>query len=173
MRPSNGPSHFQPGDPGHPRAARGRVRPRRPATPKPARKKYTFRPTAKPVATDLATGKLSRRPQGVRATHATHARRPGRVVQPRRRARLARRAAEGRRGAAEVDRPGNRRPPGRGSRALVEVLRCGQGMEADADHVARTASSCRSAIRTRSCNCSASGTSRGSSAACRANRKPA
>ena len=106
--------------PGHPRAVRRRVRRRRARCPTGPQEVHVP-PHRQAGRAGPRHRQVSRRPQGVRGTHAAHPRRPGRVVQPRRRAGLARRAAEGRRGARtsrSTWKPTTtgRRKPGRSSR---------------------------------------------------------
>jgi tetratricopeptide (TPR) repeat protein len=128
-------AHFQPGDPDIHAQLEGEFGPEGPL-PEPARKKYTFRPTAKPLAADLITGKLSdARKAFEQLTHLT----PDDPAawfnlgvvhswlgeQPK--------AVEALLKSIDLETDDHRAEE---AGALVEVLRCGAGMEADSDHVA-------------------------------------
>jgi tetratricopeptide (TPR) repeat protein len=101
-----------------------------------ARKKYTFRPTAKPVPAALATGRLG---DARKAFEQLTALTPGDPAawfnlgvvlawlgeQPK--------AVDALQKAIDLDGDDHRAEE---AGALIEVLRCGHGMEADSDHVA-------------------------------------
>lgn len=104
--------------------------------PAAARKKYTFRPTAKPVAAGLATGRLGDARKAFEQLVALTPDDPaawfnlGVVLawlgeQPK--------AVDALQKAIDLDGDDRRNEE---AGALVEVLRCGHGMEADSDHVA-------------------------------------
>jgi tetratricopeptide (TPR) repeat protein len=101
-----------------------------------ARKKYAFRPTAKPIALDLATGRFGDARKAFEQLTALTPDDPaawfnlGLVLawvgeQPK--------AADALQKSIDLETD-DRRAEEAG--ALVEVLRCGQGMEAEADHLA-------------------------------------
>ena len=128
-------AHFQPGDPDIRAQLEGEFGDEGPL-PEPARKKYTFRPTAKPVAPDLATGKLSDARKAFEQLTQLTPDDPaawfdlGVVLawlgeQPK--------AVEALVKSIDLETDDHRAEE---AGALVEVLRCGQGMEADSDHVA-------------------------------------
>ena len=128
-------AHFQPGDPDIRAQLDGEFGPEG-QLPEPARKKYVFRPTAKSVSTDLATGKLSDARKAFEELTQITPDDPaawfnlGIVLawmgeQPRAVEALAKSIDQ------ETD---DHRAEEAG--ALVEVLLCAQGMEAESDHVA-------------------------------------
>ena len=128
-------AHFQPGDPDIRAQLEGEYGADG-ALPDAARKNYTFRPTAKPVAPDLATGRLSDARKAFEQLTALTPDDPaawfdlGVVLawlgeQPK--------AVEALVKSVDLETD-DRRAEEAG--ALVEVLRCGHGMEADSDHVA-------------------------------------
>lgn len=129
--------HFQPGDPEIRAQFEGEFGNDSPL-PEAARKKYTFRPTAKPVADELATGKFSDARKAFEQLTALTPDDPaawfnlGVVLawlgeQPK--------AVEALLKSIDLETD-DRRAEEAG--ALVEVLRCGAGMEADTDYQAHT-----------------------------------
>lgn len=103
--------------------------------PKCARKKYAFRPTAKPVTADAATGKLSDARKAFESLAQLTPDDPaawfnlGVVLawlgeQPK--------AVDALNKSVELETDDHRAEE---AAALIEVLRCGQGMEADADYL--------------------------------------
>jgi tetratricopeptide (TPR) repeat protein len=128
-------AHFQPGDPDIRAQLEGEFGDEG-QLPEPARKKYTFRPTAKPVSADLATGRLSDARKAFEDLTRQTPDDPaawfnlGVVLawlgeQPK--------AAEALLKSIDLETDDHRAEE---AGALVEVLRCGQGMEADSDYVA-------------------------------------
>jgi tetratricopeptide (TPR) repeat protein len=126
--------HFQPGDPEAREQFDGLFGPDS-RLPECARKKYAFRPTAKPVAADAATGRFSdARAAFEKLTQLT----PGDPAawfnlglvlawvgeQPK--------AVEALNKSVELETDDHRAEE---AAALAEVLRCGQGMEDEADYV--------------------------------------
>lgn len=128
-------AHFQPGDPDIRAQLDGEFGEEGPL-PEPARKKYTFRPTAKPISLDAATGRLSDARKAFEDLTRLTPDDPGAWFnlglvlawlgeQPK--------AVEALVKSIDLETD-DRRAEEAG--ALVEVLRCAQGMEADSDHVA-------------------------------------
>jgi tetratricopeptide (TPR) repeat protein len=128
-------AHFQPGDPDIRAQLEGEFGEDGPL-PEPARKKYAFRPTAKPITADAATGKLSDARKAFEQLTQLTPDDPaawfnlGVVLawlgeQPK--------AVEALLKSIDLETD-DRRAEEAG--ALVEVLRCGQGMEAESDNVA-------------------------------------
>jgi tetratricopeptide (TPR) repeat protein len=128
-------AHFQPGDPDIRAQLEGEFGPDGPL-PEPARKKYTFRSTAKPLAIDLITGKLSDARKAFEQLTQLTPDDPaawfnlGIVLawlgeQPR--------AVEALNKSIDLETDDHRAEE---AGALIEVLRCAQGMEAESDHVA-------------------------------------
>lgn len=127
--------HFQPADPDIRNQLEGEFGEDGPL-PEAARKKYTFRPTAKPLAPELITGKLSDARKAFEQLTALTPDDPaawfdlGVVLawigeQPK--------AVDALQRSIDLETD-DRRAEEAG--ALIEVLRCGHGMEADSDHLA-------------------------------------
>lgn len=128
-------AHFQPGDPDIRAQLEGEFGPDGPL-PEPAHKKYTFRATAKPLSIDLITGRLSDARKAFEQLTQLTPDDPaawfnlGLVLawlgeQPR--------AVEALHKSIDLDTDDHRAEE---AGTLIEVLRCGQGMEAESDHVA-------------------------------------
>jgi tetratricopeptide (TPR) repeat protein len=128
-------AHFQPGDPDIRAQLDGEFGEESPL-PEPARKKYLFRPTAKPVSSDLATSRFSDARRAFEQLTQLTPDDPaawfnlGIVLawvgeQPK--------AVEALNKSIDLETDDHRAEE---AGALVEVLKCAQGMEADSDNVA-------------------------------------